>query len=172
MLHLHKLAQTSTVAQVQQLVANSVSLNSCVLHKVVRKLAHMDEQHQMTLPGLTPQWTLGDRLRKAREIAGLSQGEMAEAIGIARNSVGRYESGSFDPSRPVLIAWAFRTGVALDWIMAGVTGATAHSSSSHRPTIICDQDSPPSTKEVAALVKRIPLTPTASSSSYVRRAVR
>lgn len=120
------------------------------MHKVVRKLAHMSEAHQMTLPGLTPQWTLGDRLRKAREVAGLSQGEMAEAIGIARNSVGRYESGAYDPSRPVLIAWAFRTGVALDWITGSGDEGLPRVDSNHQPAGWLTHSGPPTTRELTS----------------------
>ena len=107
----------------------------------------------MTLPGLTPQWTLGDRLRKAREVAGLSQGEMAEAIGIARNSVGRYESGAYDPPRPVLIAWAFRTGVALDWITGSGDEGLPRVDSNHQPTGMWYES--PGTVEIAAMAKPI-----------------
>ena len=38
-----------------------------------------------------PQWILGDRLRTARESAGLSQGELADAIGVARATVSSAE---------------------------------------------------------------------------------
>jgi transcriptional regulator with XRE-family HTH domain len=94
----------------------------------------MGRTQQMSIPGLEPRWTLGDRLRKAREIAGLTQTEMAEQIGIARNSVGRYESGDYEPSRPVLIAWAFRTGVSLSWIMG-----EEYDSGSHITALMRDQ---------------------------------
>lgn len=114
----------------------------------------MGQTEQMSLPGLTPQWTLGDRLRKAREIAGLSQGEMADAIGIARNSVGRYESGAYDPSRPVLIAWAFRTGVSLNWIMDVPDEGLPRVDSNHQPAGMWGE--PPSTAEIVAHTKPIP----------------
>lgn len=72
---------------------------------------------EMILDGVIPEWTTGDRLRKAREFAGLSQSQMAEQIGISRGSVGHYESGRYTPSRPVFIAWALRTGVELAWLV-------------------------------------------------------
>ena len=121
---------------------------------------------QMTLPGLVPQWTLGDRLRKAREIAGLNQDEFSQEIGIARNSVRAYEKGKTAPPRPVMIAWAFRTGVALDWLAKGEPpdeGGTNRTTWSPIPGNMRDDDGPPSTAELAdvkgALRKRIPLTP-------------
>lgn len=66
--------------------------------------------------GQVPSWTLGDRLRKARTFAGLEQAELAAELGIARNSVANYELGHTRPRRPVLLAWAMRTGVSLGWL--------------------------------------------------------
>jgi len=62
-------------------------------------------------------WTVGDRLRKAREYAGLTQKELGEQVGITRNTVGNYETGATQ-SRHVLImrAWADTCGVPLSWI--------------------------------------------------------
>jgi transcriptional regulator with XRE-family HTH domain len=116
---------------------------------------------EMTLPGLVPQWTLGDRLRKAREIASLNQSEMAEQIGIARNSIANYEGGKYEPPRPVMIAWAFRTGVALDWLETGRVTAvpdddeTHHNRSDAIPT--GREQQPPTMAEIKGLRKRIPL---------------
>lgn len=66
----------------------------------------------------TPEFTLADRLRKARETAELSQDELARALTIGRNSIGRYEAGTYPPSRAVIIAWAMVTGVDLRWLLA------------------------------------------------------
>lgn len=63
-----------------------------------------------------PQWTLGDRLRKAREHARLKQTEMAAEIGIGRSSIINYESDKAEPSRPVLLAWAMRCNVPYEWL--------------------------------------------------------
>lgn len=66
--------------------------------------------------GRVPVWTLADRLRKAREMTGLGQAEWAAEVGISRRSVTNYESGTSVPRRPVLLAWAMRSGVRLDWL--------------------------------------------------------
>lgn len=66
-----------------------------------------------------PKWTLADRLRKAREVAGLSQGELAEAIDVSRRSVVNYEAGARPPKRHVLVSWALRTGARYDWLITG-----------------------------------------------------
>jgi transcriptional regulator with XRE-family HTH domain len=69
---------------------------------------------EATHPASVPQWTLGDRMRKAREHAGLKQAELAEEIGIGRSSVVNYESGRAVPSRPVMLAWS------LAWVTLGI----------------------------------------------------
>lgn len=68
-----------------------------------------------------PSWTIGDRLRKAREITGLDQGDFAERIGLSRNTVGSYESGrgKKPPRGIVLNAWALATGVDRHWLEHG-----------------------------------------------------
>jgi DNA-binding XRE family transcriptional regulator len=66
--------------------------------------------------GAVPAWTLSDRLRKAREFAGLKQAELADEIGIARSSVVNYEAGRYAPSRPVALSWAIRCGVDYGWL--------------------------------------------------------
>lgn len=71
--------------------------------------------------GTVPQWTPGDRLRKAREQAGYSQQELAENMGVARNTIGNYElDASERPRKIVLRAWALATGVDLRWLETGI----------------------------------------------------
>lgn len=71
---------------------------------------------EATNPAAVPQWTLGDRMRKAREFAGLTQTELSDQIGIARSSISRYEGSHAAPSRPVLLAWSVCTGVSYRWL--------------------------------------------------------
>ena len=71
---------------------------------------------EVTTPATVPTWTLGDRLRKAREHAGLKQTEMAADIGIGRSSIINYESDRAVPPRPVLVAWALRCAVPYEWL--------------------------------------------------------
>jgi transcriptional regulator with XRE-family HTH domain len=73
--------------------------------------------------GDAPVWTLRDRLRKAREHAGLEQVELAERAGISRGSVSNYENGVTSPRRPQLLAWAMACGVPLEWLTDGDTPA-------------------------------------------------
>lgn len=63
-----------------------------------------------------PRWSLGDYLRKAREHAGLEQAQLAVDLGISRNTVINYERGKVSPRRAVIMAWAMRTGVPVEWL--------------------------------------------------------
>ena len=69
------------------------------------------------VPSAIPEWTLGDRLRKAREHARLTQAELAADMEVHRTSVISYEGGRTVPSRPVLLSWSMATGVLLAWLL-------------------------------------------------------
>lgn len=62
-----------------------------------------------------PTWTFQDRIRKAREHAGLKQEELAQAIGFTRQTLGRWENGSHTPTEKNLQALAEATGVPVGW---------------------------------------------------------
>ena len=63
-----------------------------------------------------PTFVVGDYLRKAREWADLGQEELARDLGISRQTVTNYERGHVTPRRAVVMAWAMRTGVPVEWI--------------------------------------------------------
>lgn len=67
-----------------------------------------------------PTFGMPDRLRKAREVTGLTQAELADELGIARSSVANYEAGTTSPRRIVLKAYALRTRVPVEWLEHGV----------------------------------------------------
>jgi transcriptional regulator with XRE-family HTH domain len=69
--------------------------------------------------GVIPSWTLGDRLKKAREFAGLKQPLLASELGIARSSITNYETDRTTPSKAVIMAWALRCGVPYQWLRTG-----------------------------------------------------
>lgn len=70
--------------------------------------------------GIIPEWTICDRLRKARETTGLDQAQFAKRIDISRSTVGNYEAGRVAPRRIVLKQWALATGVNVEWLETGV----------------------------------------------------
>lgn len=64
-----------------------------------------------------PRWTLGDRMRKAREVRGIGVGEMAGIMMRNRNTINNYESDKHRPPRLVLDRWAEVTGIPLEQIL-------------------------------------------------------
>ena len=61
-------------------------------------------------------WTVGDRLRKARELAGHDRKAFAALLGVSRNSIARWESGNELPRPVLLYAWSACTGASLEWL--------------------------------------------------------
>jgi transcriptional regulator with XRE-family HTH domain len=66
-----------------------------------------------------PTWDLTDRMRKAMQHAGLDARQMADYLGVSRNSVHNWLSGRIEPSTQTLRLWAMRTGVNYDWLRDG-----------------------------------------------------
>lgn len=66
-----------------------------------------------------PEFTFGDRLRKAREHAGVSTDEMAVVIDVSGRTIGNYENDRTPVRGPVVKAWAMRTGVPVEWLLTG-----------------------------------------------------
>ena len=93
-----------------------VSRCACVRCYAVGKVAHMST-HTV---GAVPAFTVADRLRKAREHAGLEQGDLAERMGVSRGTVSNNELGKVAPRRIVLRAWALATGVDVGWLETGI----------------------------------------------------
>ena len=65
------------------------------------------------------QFDLQDRLAKSLRVANVSVQEMADYLGVGRNTVGNYLAGRTRPSRSALIAIALRCGVPLEWLEHG-----------------------------------------------------
>lgn len=65
-----------------------------------------------------PEWTVADRLRKARQTAGLTQQELAEEIDVCKRSIAAYEAGK-PIRRPALLSWAIRCQVPMVWLQTG-----------------------------------------------------
>lgn len=83
---------------------------------------------RVTMPpadaGRVPEWTVADRLRKARESAGLEQRQLADRAGISRATISAAENGS-RPARATMRLWAMACGVPLSWIETGRARPTA-----------------------------------------------
>jgi transcriptional regulator with XRE-family HTH domain len=70
------------------------------------------------------EFTLTDRLAKARRAHGWTQQQLADRLGINRRTVVRLEDGSGKVTKAMLIAWAVVTGVPLEWLETGTITAT------------------------------------------------
>lgn len=66
-----------------------------------------------------PTWTLGDRLRKARLAADVSASDMADLLGVHRNSISAYENDRTEPKVHSIVQWSNATGIPLDWLLKG-----------------------------------------------------
>lgn len=64
---------------------------------------------------------LSTRVRTARVRAGMSQAELAQALGVSRSAVGNWESakGRVFPSSERLSELALATGVSYEWLATG-----------------------------------------------------
>lgn len=94
------------------------------LRKLVHgaKINHMTQQPES---GVVPEFTIGDRLRKAREYAGYEQGPFADLMGVSRGTISNYERDLASKVKPIVLnQWALITGVRRDWLETGEGGAT------------------------------------------------
>lgn len=70
--------------------------------------------------GAVPQWTRGDRLRKARSVTGKTTREFAALIGVSQKTVTDAEGDKRETRKVVLNAWSMATGVPIEWLLWGV----------------------------------------------------
>lgn len=67
----------------------------------------------------------GDRLKKAREEAGISVQDMARRLDVDRHSISRYERTGA-ARKLVVEAYARHTGFAFEWLWTGQEVPTGH----------------------------------------------
>jgi transcriptional regulator with XRE-family HTH domain len=77
---------------------------------------------QPASPSGVPQWDLPDRMRKALRVSNIGVQEMADYLGVARNTVSTWINGRIEPSTQTLRLWAMRTGVPYEWLTEGDDG--------------------------------------------------
>lgn len=83
------------------------------------KLVQTDDMSNTVIPV----WTLGDRLAKAREMAGISVQAMADQLKVARTTISNWEHDRVEVSRSVVIAYGLITGVPSEWLEGIYPGA-------------------------------------------------
>lgn len=76
-------------------------------------------QHGMSAAGRIPEWTLGDRLRKARSLTGMNTRDFADKIGVSHGTVTNAEGDKRAVRQITLNAWSLATGVSLEWLVEG-----------------------------------------------------
>jgi DNA-binding XRE family transcriptional regulator len=69
--------------------------------------------------GIIPSFTQGDRLRKARELTGLSIADFADLLGVSARTVGNAELDRVKVRTITLQAWSRTTGVPVEWLQHG-----------------------------------------------------
>jgi len=69
--------------------------------------------------GSVPEWTFGDRLRKARQVSGLTVRDFAEEIGVSTKTITDAEGDRRRPRKILINAYAMRTGVPREWLETG-----------------------------------------------------
>lgn len=62
--------------------------------------------------------TLGDKLTMLRKQKNLSQGDLADKIGVSRDAIGKYERGDIMPTADKAKKMADVLGVSLDFLMS------------------------------------------------------
>ena len=71
--------------------------------------------------GTPPVIEVRDRLRIARERAGFEQRDLADAMGVSRNTITNIEKGRTAIRKIVLNAWCMACGIPVDWALTGHT---------------------------------------------------
>lgn len=72
----------------------------------------------------TTTWTLGELIAKARRDARLEQTDLADAIGVSRNTVSNYERGRSMPPLDVAARIAVVCGVSIEWLASTAVETT------------------------------------------------
>ena len=58
-----------------------------------------------------------DTMRGIRVLRGMSRSQVAESIGVTPETIGRWERGESEPTRPYLISMARAYGVSIDQLV-------------------------------------------------------
>lgn len=83
---------------------------------------------EMRIDTRVPEWDVADRLCKALRESGLTASGMAEYLDVHRNTIAGYLHGHHKPARSVLIVWALRTRVPVEWLLTGQSPSSSPSS--------------------------------------------
>lgn len=93
------------------------SFGNLAQEPVIAYLRNMSTQRYER--GIVPEWSLGDRLRKARSLTGMTAAEFASAIGVSERTINNGENDKRGVRKITLNAWALATGVSVEWLETG-----------------------------------------------------
>ena len=96
------------------------------------------------IPGVVPTITLPQRLRIAREHAGLEQLALAEVSGVSRATISAAENGRTTPSRATISLIAFACGVSREWLATGEVNENPDPNGPGQPLLRVDSNHQPS----------------------------
>lgn len=67
-----------------------------------------------------PEWTRGDRLRKARSLTGLNTKDFAGVLGVSQKTINNAESDKHAVRKITFNAWSLATGIPVEWLEHGI----------------------------------------------------
>jgi transcriptional regulator with XRE-family HTH domain len=73
-------------------------------------------------PDMRLEFDQADRLRRALRVSNMSVSDMADYLGVTRNTVSNWINGHTPPSTQSLMLFAMRTGVPYEWLETGTSG--------------------------------------------------
>ena len=97
-------------------------LYPCFSGRIDGMTLHSIPRRDSLEPGAVPDFTLGDRLRKALDHAGISVATMADVQGVGTATVSRWMHDRSPVKRGALMLWAIATGVDQQWLETGTAG--------------------------------------------------
>ncbi|MBN9141072.1 MAG: helix-turn-helix domain-containing protein [Micrococcales bacterium] len=80
------------------------------------------ENRPMTITQTMPDrfaFTLGDRMKRAMKVAGVSRGEMADYLDVEPTTVSTWMNDRVQPGVQTLRLWALKTGAPYEWLVTG-----------------------------------------------------
>jgi transcriptional regulator with XRE-family HTH domain len=92
---------------------------------------------EQTAQEAVPDWDRADRMRKALRHADLGVSEMADYLGVSRNTVSTWINGRIRPSTQTLRVWAFRTGFPYTWLCHGTLESCQHVRRTRKADCLC-----------------------------------
>lgn len=79
----------------------------------------MLEPVEEVVGGTIPSFTIGDRLRKARESTGRTTRDFAVLLGVSQSTIINAENDRTKTRRITLLMWSQVTGVPVTWLETG-----------------------------------------------------